>query len=271
MIKLFTSRTNMLTRRVATWILLLALAVIITMVFVSVGAFTDQGGINPASMMATMLVRFPGAYDQIVTFLLGLGGLFAVVYGASVAGSEWGWGTLKFAVTRGERRATYMVMTFVAVAFLIVFGVAIIFAVGVVAAYVGATIAGVPTDGITDKDALAGLPNLLGRAWIAITAEAAVGFAIATLARSQLAGIGAGIALYFGGTFLQFLLPGIVKWLPFNAASAVVASSSSDQFAAMGMSMEQLEPNIALVVVALWLVGSLVVTAVYVERAEIAN
>jgi hypothetical protein len=106
---------------------------------------------------------------------------------------------------------------------------------------------------------------------VALDQEAAVGFAIATLARSQLAGIGAGIALYFGGTFLQLLLPGIVKWLPFNAASAVIANSNSDQLAAFGMSMEQLTPNVALVVVALWLVGSLVVTALYVERAEIAQ
>lgn len=261
----------MLTRRSATWVLLAALAVIIVLVFVSIGAFTDQGASTPTAMMATMLVRFPGAYNQVLTFMLGLGGLFAVVYGASVAGSEWTWGTLKFAVTRGERRSGYMLLSFAAVALLIVFGVLIVFFVGVAAAYVGAIIAGVPTDGITDRDSLTGLPSLLGRAWIAITAEAAVGFAIATLARSQLAGIGAGIALYFGGTFLQLLLPGVVKWLPFNAANAVVANESANQFAAMGMRMDQLDPNVALVVVALWLVGSLVVTAVYVERAEISH
>jgi len=66
-------------------------------------------------------------------------------------------------------------------------------------------------------------------------------------------------------------VPGIVQWLPFNAANAVVASSSADQFAAMGMSMQQLEPNVALGVVVLWLAGSLVVTALYVERAEISH
>jgi hypothetical protein len=269
--RLFGSRLDMLLRRTATWVLLIALAVILAMVFVSVGAFTDQAAVSPTALMATMLVRFPGAYDQVVAFLLGLGGLFAVVYGASVAGSEWTWGTLKFAVTRGQLRSAYMLLSFAAVGLLIVFGLVIVFVAGVIAAYIGATIAGVPTDGITDRDALANLPNLLGRAWIAITAEAAVGFAIATLARSQLAGIGAGIALYFGGTFLQLLLPGVVKWLPFNAANAVVAGTRSEQLAAMGMRAEQLEPNVALVVVALWLIGSLVVTAVYVERAEISN
>ena len=269
--KLFGTRLDMLLRRTATWVLLLALAVIISLVFVSIGAFTDRAAATPTSMMATMLVRFPGAYDQVVAFLLGLGGLFAVVFGASVAGSEWDWGTLKFATTRGQRRSAYMLILFGAVALLIVFGVLIVFAVGVVAAYVGALIAGVPTDGITDSEALRNLPNLLGRAWLAITAEAAVGYAIATLARSQLAGIGAGIALYFGGTFLQLLLPGVVKWLPFNAANAVVAGNRSEQMAMMGMQMEQLQPNLALVVVALWLIGSLVVTAVYVERAEISH
>jgi hypothetical protein len=62
-----------------------------------------------------------------------------------------------------------------------------------------------------------------------------------------------------------------VKWLPFDAASAVVANESSNQSAALGMSMEQLAPNVAIVGVALWLVGSLVVTSIYVERAEISH
>ena len=39
----------------------------------------------------------------------------------------------------------------------------------------------------------------------------------------------------------------------------------------MGMNIDQLQPNPALLVVVLWLVGSLVVTAVYVERAEISH
>ena len=53
--------------------------------------------------------------------------------------------------------------------------------------------------------------------------QGALGFAIATLARSQLAGIGVGIGVYFGEQFASIFLPDIVKYLPFNAASAVVA------------------------------------------------
>ena len=44
-----------------------------------------------------------------------------------------------------------------------------------------------------------------------------IGFAVATLARSQLAGIGVGIALYFGEAFASIFLPDIVKYLPFAA------------------------------------------------------
>ena len=39
-----------------------------------------------------------------------------LVFGASVAGSEWDWGTLKFATTRGQRRSAYMLVLFGAVA-----------------------------------------------------------------------------------------------------------------------------------------------------------
>ena len=50
------------------------------------------------------MLTFPGAYDQVLSFILGLGGRFAVIYGAAVAGSEWSWGMLKAAVARGESR-----------------------------------------------------------------------------------------------------------------------------------------------------------------------
>ena len=56
-----------------------------------------------------------------------------------------------------------------------------------------------------------------------------------------------------------------------HAANAVVANTSSERMAMMGMNIDQLQPNPALLVVVLWLVGSLVVTAVYVERAEISH
>ena len=130
-------------------------------------------------------------------------------------------------------------------------------------------IAGVPTDGVSDGETLGTLPELLGRGWLALAEACALGFAIATLARSQLAGIGVGIAVYFGEQFATLFLPDIVQYLPFNAANAVVRTSASTGGSAQLVT--RLEPNVALLVVTAWLVGALIVTALFTERAEITG
>jgi hypothetical protein len=142
------------------------------------------------------------------------------------------------------------------------------FAIGVVAAAVGATIAGVPLDGITDGAALAELPELFARGAVAITAQGAIGFTIATLARSQLAGIGFGIAIYFVGTFATLFLPDIVKYLPFQLAGDAIAGDGG--FGGGGGAIAAgFTPDMALLLLGVWLVGSLVVAAGFSERAEV--
>ena len=133
---------------------------------------------------------------------------------------------------------------------------------------IGANIAGVSTAGLSDSETLKSMPELMARSWLAIAEEGALGFAIATLARSQLAGIGAGIGVYFGEQFASIFLPDVVKYLPFNAANAVVATSSQGPG---GGSVSRLEPNVALLVVVAWLVGALLVTTIFTERAEISG
>ena len=146
------------------------------------------------------------------------------------------------------------------------------FAIGVVVAIVAANLAGVSTAGLNDAATLGTLPELMARGWLAIAEAGALGFAIATLARSQLAGIGVGIAVYFGEQFASIFLPDIVKYLPFNAGSAVVATSGGGGgFGGGGGGASALEPNTALIVVAIWLVAAVVVTATFTERAEISG
>ena len=58
--------------------------------------------------------------------------------------------------------------------------------------------------------------------------------------------------------------------MPFNAANAVVATSGSSGPGG-GAQLARLEPNTALLVVAAWLIGALVVTALFTERAEISG
>ena len=78
---------------------------------------------------------------------------------------------------------------------------------------------------MSDADTLRRLPELFGRAMLALSMDAALGFAIATIARSQLAGIGVGIGVFFFEGIAGAFLPDVFKWFPFSAASAVVAST----------------------------------------------
>ncbi|MCI0345251.1 MAG: hypothetical protein L0221_07375, partial [Chloroflexi bacterium] len=65
-------------------------------------------------------------------------------------------------------------------------------------------------------------------------------------------------------TFLE----DITKWLPFDAATAVLGDPGE---LGGGIEVAALDPNTALVVVAAWLVGAIVVSALFTERAEITG
>ena len=242
------------------------LALIILAVAASGGEGGGGGGGGGGGQQALLLLTFPGAYTLILQFVLGLGGLFAVIFGAAVAGSEWGWGTLKMAVARGESRSRYILLTFASVSAFLVVGLLVSFGVGVLAAFIGANIAGVPTDGISDADAIRQLPEQFARGWFAMTEQCAIGFAVATLARSQLAGIAIGIALYFGETFAGIFLPDIVRYMPFNVASAALGNTGGFQGGPDPVSQAN-----AMILVAAWLFGSLLVGAVFTELAEITG
>jgi ABC-2 type transport system permease protein len=261
-----------LVRRPATWVTFGVMAGLMILIFVAIGASAERISSQPQGAAALAVLSFPRTYDAVLSFMLGLGGLLAVVYGAAVAGSEWTWGTLKNAVARGESRARYAVMTFASVVVLLAVGVVLAFLVGVIAGLVGATLAGVSTAGVGDAATLGTLPEKLLRGWLGLVEQAALGFTIATLARSQLAGIGAGIALSLGEQFSTIFFPDVVKYLPFHVAQAIVRLPEGGGFGAGGGgTVVRLEPDLAAIAVIAWLVGAVLVSALFTERAEITG
>lgn len=269
--RLFAAGLRKLVRRPATYVTFGLLVGLLALIYIAVGATARQATASNGGRTALLLVTFPGAYSLLLSFILGLGGLFAMIYGAAIAGSEWTWGTLKAAVARGESRSRYQLLSFASIAVLVGIGLLVAFAIGVAVAVLAAGLAGVSTSGIGDIATVGSLPELMARGWLALAEASALGFTIATLARSQLAGIGVGIAVYFGEQFASIFLPDIVKYLPFNAASAVVATSGQFGGGGGGATVVRLEPNTALLVVAAWLIGALIVTTLFTERAEISG
>jgi hypothetical protein len=273
--RLFISGLRKLVRRPATFVTFGLLVGLLVLIVLAVGATANSnmggGGGSNNGAAAKELVTFPGAYDRMLEFILGLGGLFAMIYAAAIAGSEWSWGTLKSAVARGESRVRYMLFSFASIGLMIGVGLVLAFGISIVAAIVGANLAGVSTSGLGDTATIGQLPQHLLKGWIAVLEEAALGFTIATLARSQLAGIGAGIAFYFGETFAGVFLPDIVKYMPFSVASASASTGSSSGFGGGAAATAALPADQALLMVAVWLVGSLFVAALYSDRAEISG
>ncbi len=219
-----------LVRRPATWIVFLILAALIAVVFLSLGA---TAGSMDASMTDELQIRvlldFPTAYTIVAGFVLAFGGLLGVAYGAAIIGADWAWGTIRAIVARGESRVRYTLVTFLAITIVIGVGITVASVIGVGSAIAGAEIAGLGSEGATDADTLLTLPDLLLRTWLGVTQAAAIGFAIAMLFKSQLAGIGAGLAFYFAEQFLQ-LVPGlrdVLVYFPFSVSGAVIGTTEA--------------------------------------------
>ena len=275
--RIFVATLRKLIRRPASWVTLGLLVGLLALILVSVGATVRQQPAGNARLTSLLLLTFPGAYVLILSFILGLGGLLAVIYGASIAGSEWGWGTLKSAVARGESRWRYMALTFAAVALMLGVGLVIAYGASILATLAAGQLAGVEPTGLDDSRVLGALPEQLARSWLAIVEEGAIGFVIATLARSQLAGIGAGIGIYFGEQFATLFLPDIVRYLPFHVAGAAVNLAAAGLggggggAGGAGGGGGGLGPDQALLLVVAWLVGAIGLACLFTDRAEISG
>jgi ABC-type transport system involved in multi-copper enzyme maturation permease subunit len=261
-----------LVRRPATWVVFGILSALIVLVFFALGASVGQTEELGEELQVRVLLQFPTAYTMVVGVVLTFGGLLAVAYGAAVIGAEWAWGTIRAVVARGESRVRYTLLTFVAIALVLGVGVLVTFLVGAAAAIAAAELFGVGSDGAMDPDTLASLPELLVRTWLGVAQAAAIGFAIAMLFKSQLAGIGAGLALYFAEIFLALvpMLQDALVYFPFSVSTAVVASSGELEVSGFA-SVAVLDADTAV----LWSVGylalALVIASVSAWRAQITQ
>lgn len=269
--RLLRANLRRLLRRPATWVTLGLLVALVVLVIVAIVVAAGEARSAQAALAARSFVTFPAAYEPLVSVILGIGALLAVTYGAAVAGSEWGWGTLKAAVARGEGRARYLLAGYAGATIFAILGFLAAYLVAVTGAAVGAVALGVPTYGMGDLDALARLAELLARAGLAVAMNVAFGYAVATIAGSQLAGIGVAIGLFFAEGIAGIFLPDVVRWLPFASSGAVVAVGDGGGMGGAQALVASLDPATALAATAAWLAGSLVAAVAWTERAEIGG
>ncbi|MBA2262326.1 MAG: ABC transporter permease [Solirubrobacterales bacterium] len=266
---LFGAEFLKLRRRPATYVSLAVLLVILALLYLALAsAPTESAG---DELVVREILSFPAAYLFLVGFVLGLGGLISVAYGGAASGAEWAWGTLRVALARGESRTRYVLLKFAAVALMLILAVIVVFVVGVLFTLLAASVAGVDPGNVLTRESSGRVPELMAKTSLGLVEHGAIGYFVAQLARSQLVGIGAGIALYFGGAFAA-IIPGardIVPYLPFNVASSMIEAIPGQGDGAFAT--RTLDPTEAVVWTVGYLALALVLTAIVTERSEIRS
>ena len=262
--------------RTATIVSLLVAVALIAMEFV-VTAVTyrsapGRSGLDTATVK--WLLTFPGAFDAVLSLVYAFLGIIGLIYVATASGSVWVWGTLKVAVTRGQSRWQYTVATFASLAIVLLIGMLITYAAGLVAVVIGGSISGLSLGNPADPAVLAQVFLKLVRCWIALAGLTSLGYAVTMVAKSQMAGIGTVIGYFIVSIVGPALLPDFVKeifkYLPFSVCGDAIGVAGPPVSGAAAAT-SAVDPNVALLITIGWLVGCLAVASISVERAEITG
>ncbi len=284
MMRLLGAELLKLRRRWASYVVLGVLLGLMTVVYLLIGLTSPTGG----GLATNLVIRFPNAYAVINQFIFGLGSLLAVSYAAAIGGADWNWGVLRVIIARGEGRSRYMLAKYLGLAIACILGVLIAYAAGIALTFMGAALAGASAGDPFAGEGTTTLVHSLVYGTFVLLQRAAMGFAVAVLLRSQVAGVVIGIVLYigenilstvllaitFGGTALRGLETHDSQWfqfLPFSIGDSVLsAASASVGGDVTRMLLTPVSLGAAAAATALYLVAALIVAMVATERAEIA-
>jgi ABC-2 type transport system permease protein len=182
-------------------------------------------GETPGQILADVL---PG---RLVPNTLGgfpmFAGAIALIVGALVAGSEYGWGTLKTIVTQRPRRLSVLASKLLSIATAILTLVVVVFAVNALWSWVIATTEGASADWPSALDVLRGI----GAGWLVLTTWSLFGAVLGIVFRSTSLAVGLGLVWAFavenlirGFASLLGFLDVLQRGLPGTNAGSLVAA-----------------------------------------------
>jgi ABC-2 type transport system permease protein len=234
MLDMLHSELFRLSRHAMPKVLLAVLAVVVAMVYFLSWAAAQSGQFS-ASEQADLLdaLELSSALETGLGFAGTFGALFVIVLAASLAATEYAWGTIRTLLPRGPGRAPFLAAKLVVLA---VFALLV-----VIVSLVAALASSVVVTAIEDLDRSLGsgfAPDALlgiGRAWFVTLPYLALAFMVALLARSSAAGISVAVTMLFlegqilslvaaAGGFLE-RLPGL---FPSRNVEAILALNEVD-------------------------------------------
>jgi ABC-2 type transport system permease protein len=268
-----------LVRRPATWVtigLLLALAVGIGyLVTYLVAAHPPQiqGGAPDFAAVRTDLYP-PSVVRKALDNASTLDGVFALILGVLVQGSEYGWQTVKTAQTQLPGRLAITLGRLIALALLILLTVLALYAADSLAAYVIALADGKSTALPPAIDTVKGI----GAEWLIFEFMAMLGFVLATLFRQSAMAIGLGLAYALVIESLVFGLLGslgdsfkqIHEWFPIASAGHLQQSFGqvSSVVGVTVVSPGEVNTTGAVLVLAVWVAGLAMISGALVRLRD---
>ncbi len=288
MLAAFRGEMFKLVRRPAVWVciaMLLLLAVLIGyallwFVFTHPPAGSTEGLPAGAKLSDAKVALYPANLVKETLGMWGdLGGVFALILGVLVQGSEFGWGTIKTLYTQRSGRLVMLSGKVASLAIIVLVMVLALFAVDAVGSMVVATIDGQSTT-FPSFDLIA---KGVGACYLIFGFWALIGLCLATLFRQSAMAIGLGLAygliverLVFG--LLAGLggnaIPSIQQWFPMANATYLVQAFGSAVSLRVGTAVSTAKPpfadaNHAVVMLVLYLAAFTVITAWFSRTRDV--
>ncbi len=269
-----------LRRRWATYVVLGILVGLMVLVYLLVGALAR------GSAAAGLVTGFPAAYGVINQFVFGLGSLLAVAYAAAVAGADWSFGVMRVIIARGESRTHYVLAKAIGLGIVLSLGVLLAYAAGMALSALASAMIGTGLGAPFGEQGTRSLAASLVLGTYVLCQRAAIGFAVAMVLRSQLAGVVVGIVLYIaepilsgilfllamGGNLRSGTMPTDVQWhqfLPFSIGDAILEEVAT--VAPGGLSLPAVPLGVALAAVTAYLGLALAIGMVSLRRAQVSG
>ncbi|MDQ3841628.1 MAG: ABC transporter permease [Actinomycetota bacterium] len=273
----FSAEVLKLRKRPAVWVLggiWLAVVVLFLYLLPALAAFANTPPGAEAGALEGQL--FALAPENLTAYLLrflfpGLGTAVALILGALVAGSEYGWGTLRAVLSQRSDRLGFILGKLLALCVLLLLFVLAAFLVGAMSSLAVALFSGVSSAPPSAVKLLEGL----GVGALILVLWASFGFALATLSKSTVLAVGLGLTYAFvveqvlsGLSILSESLRRVVEFLPGVNTSALsqalVVSAGNPAF-----EEDLLNPARSTLVILLYIAAFVVITVLVFRQRDV--
>lgn len=269
-----------LRRRPSTWVLAAILIFVVVFFdyfqFYSSVASLEEGGTDPTGQITNVeefrQYLLPESFAVNVAGLLSqFGGPVALILGALAAGSEYGWGTVKTALTQGLGRLKIFSSKLLAVGIVLAVFSLLVLGCGAISSYV---VAGLLEESV-QWPSLGNVLKGFGVTWLIFGAWASVGVFLAMLFRSTALAIGLGLVwglvvenLIFGFSNQSEIIDALTNVLLITNGGTL-ANSLGDVPQAF-TPPDPAEPIQTLLVLCVYLVGLLILSTLLFRQRDVA-